>query len=96
MDGPSGRIKHNGVVINQPTDTPIVGVENEVEEHDALETVKSKNGEKEKVAASSSVVEEDSSSEDLFLGEWWKNHILTQNDEEHTNVALLDGPFDHS
>ena len=25
------------------------------------------------------------------LGEWWKNHIITQSDEEHVNVALLDG-----
>ena len=27
------------------------------------------------------------------LGEWRKNHILTQNDEEHANVAFLDGPL---
>ena len=49
--------------MDQPTDTPIVGVEDEVEEHDALEIVKNKNGEKKRVQASSSVVHEDSSSE---------------------------------
>ena len=66
--------------------------------------LKNKNGEKKKVAASSSVVEEESSSAQHRypdrvrrpLGEWWKNHIMTQNDEEHANVAHLDGPFDHS
>ena len=23
-------------------------------------------------------------------GEWWKDHILSQNDKEHANVAFLD------
>ncbi len=27
------------------------------------------------------------------LGEWWKNHILPQHNEEHANVACLDGPL---
>ena len=26
------------------------------------------------------------------LGEWWKNHILPQSEDEHANVALLEGP----
>ena len=49
MDGPSGRIEDNGVVVDQPTDTLIIDLKDEVEEHDALEIVKSKNGEKDKV-----------------------------------------------
>ena len=101
VDGPSGRFEDNKVVVDQPNDTPIVGVEDEVEEHDALETVKSKKGEKERIAASSSAVEEDSSLVDRcypdrvrrLLGEWWKNHIMTINDEEHANVVLLNGPL---
>ena len=36
VDGPSGRIEDNGVVVDQPTDTFIVGVEDEIEELDAL------------------------------------------------------------
>jgi hypothetical protein len=27
------------------------------------------------------------------LGEWWKNHILPQQDVEHANVAYLDDPL---
>jgi hypothetical protein len=27
------------------------------------------------------------------LGEWWKNHILPQQDVEHANVACLDDPL---
>ena len=45
MDGRSGRIEDNGIVLDQPTETHIVGVEDEVEEYDALETLRSKNGE---------------------------------------------------
>ena len=51
MDGPSGRIEDNRVVVDLPTGTPVIDVEDEVEEHDALETMKSKNGEKKRVQA---------------------------------------------
>ena len=79
----------------------MIDLEDEGEIDNALETVKSKNGKKERVQASSSVVEDDHSSGDRRypdrvrrrLGEWWKNHIMTEDDEEHANVALLDGPL---
>ena len=54
-----------------------------------------------RVVPSSRVVEEESSSGDRCypnrlrrsLSEWWKNHIMTLSNEEHANVALLDGPL---
>jgi hypothetical protein len=30
------------------------------------------------------------------FGEWWKNHILPQHDEERVSVAIFDGPFSWS
>ena len=108
VDGPSGRNEDNGVIMDQSTKTPIVVLSHEDEdkddgEGDASSTLKSKNGKKERVPPSSSVVEGDLFSGDCrypdqlrrLLDEWWKNHIMTQSDEKHANVALLDGPFDH-
>ena len=37
VDGLSGRIEHNGVIVDQPTDTSNVGVEDEVEEQERRE-----------------------------------------------------------
>ena len=67
VDGPSGRNKDNEVIIDQSTKTLIVVLDDEADDdgdHDAATTLKTKNGEKERVRPSSSVVEGDSSSED--------------------------------
>lgn len=105
-DGPSGRSGDKPAIVDQSSKSPVIDIVDEDEddedggdeEHIEERHLKTKNGEKK---AQATAVEDNASSSDRRypernrrpLGEWWKNHILPQGEEEYANVALLDAPL---
>ena len=105
-DGPSGRSQGEVVIVDKSSKFPVVDVsdEDEGEDDDHLDVDAANKLLKSKKVAEQqpqpSMVTEDQIASDRRyldrvhkpLGEWWKNHILPQSEDEHANVALLDGP----
>ena len=107
-DGPSGRSQDEVVIVDKSSKSPIVDVSDEDEGEDddhldvdaANELLKSKKVTEKGQQPQPGMVTEDQIASDRHypdrvrkpLGEWWKNHILPQSEDEHANVALLDGP----
>ena len=98
----SGKLDDNRAIMDPSSKFPIIDVDDEDEEDEddnctVEKIVKRKNRVQSKPSA---VVQNASSSKRWYLdrmhrslGEWRKNHIIGQGEDEQANVALLDGPL---
>jgi transposase InsO family protein len=99
--GPSG--SSGDVLVDTPSKSPSVvdvGDDDGDDEAGDTEVVEAPSSSKAKNGAKGTQEEQVSSSERRYPersrkppGEWWKNHIFPQVEDEHANVALSDGPL---